>query len=91
MERHEKARGSPVLPTLLSGTQEEEGGWEWDVTFRIPVMENLRCGPGGGQLFREFRCEPYALRVYLLEERLLIPLQGVPLGPGGPQPSQLAP
>lgn len=51
-------------------------------------MENLNCRPGGGQLFREFRCEPCALRVDLLEEGLIIPLQGVPSGArDGPSPA----
>lgn len=69
-----------TLPALLPGTLEEEAGYKWDETFRIPVMENLHCRPGGGQLFREFRCEPCALRVDLLKERSIIPLRGVPSG-----------
>jgi len=43
-----------------------------------PVMENPSRGPGGGQLFGEFRREPCALRVDLPEERSIIPLEQVP-------------
>lgn len=43
------------------------------MTFRIPVMENPKHRPGGGQLFGEFRPEPCAVRVDLLE-RSIIPL-----------------
>lgn len=57
------------------------------MTYRIPVMENPNRWPGGGQLFGEFKHEPCALRVDLLEERSIIPLWGVPSGPARTSPA----
>lgn len=76
-----------MLPILPGGG----GGRKRDVTFRIPVMENPRHRPGGGQLFGEFRHGPCALRVDLLKSSI-IPLRGVPSGAQRTQPrGHLAP
>lgn len=80
LERPMESRCLPHRTHPSSCNPGGEGGWKQDVTFQIPVMENLHCRPRGGQLFREFRLEPCALRVDLLENRSIIPLQGVPSG-----------
>lgn len=58
------------------------------VTYRIPVMENPNCRPAGGQLFGEFRA--LCPESGLAEERLMIPLWGVPSGvrEGPAQPAE---
>ena len=61
------------------------------MTYRIPVMENPNRWPGGGQLFGEFKHEPCAPSVDLLEERSIIPLWGVPSGASKEQCSQQTP
>lgn len=68
-----------------------EGGQTLGMTYWIPVMENPNRWPGGGQLFGEFKHEPCALRVDLLEERSIIPLWGVPSGASKDQSCQQTP
>ena len=68
-----------------------EGGQTLGMTYWIPVMENPTRWPGGGQLFGEFKREPCALRVDLLEERSIIPLWGVPSGASKDQSCQQTP